>query len=450
MRAGFALSEASKLAPDVVDAGLPDLVLLSAPLADGPFEEELVRLLEEPWRNVPTTVMLGGEDREGVARALAAGAADAMTSPIHLPELCTRISARLRTHRERFGRAAAGLIQTELFAAFEAIALAPRPEEALQILVQRLADSLGAAHCACIFVSEHGRGRAVVVAERPEVRSLEVSLEEYPELVRACAVDRTVFVPDASSHPLFGGYGIGTTRPAFAPAEPTSAAALPIRFHGRVFGVVVLRTVGAQPRLLSDHIAFAETLVAATSRLLEHEERRATIYRRQVTAAVVDPLTGCGGLDALDRRLEEELARSIRHGRRFSLVLLDLDGFQQLTQRLGVAGADQVLAEFGALLQRELRSPDFVARYGNDEFALLLSETDDLGAREVVARLRRAIAGHSFSNLGSAPGPAASAGVASFPAEGVENAEGLLALAESSLRQEKQVQGAGMRGQGAG
>ena len=91
-----------------------------------------------------------------------------------------------------------------------------------------------------------------------------------------------------------------------------------------------------------------------------------------------------------------------------------------------------------------------MARYGNDEFALLLSETDDVGAREVVARLRRAIAGHSFSNLGSAPGPAASAGVASLPAEGVENAEGLLALAESSLRQEKQVQGAGMRGQGAG
>src|SRR5213595_4184061 len=85
--------------------------------------------------------------------------------------------------------------------------------------------------------------------------------------------------------------------------------------------IFFLRTVQGDPQLRPQDVAFANTIAQAAARVLENEERRAAIYRRQISAGVTDVLTGCASLDALDRRLREEFERARRYSLRFALVV---------------------------------------------------------------------------------------------------------------------------------
>ena len=89
------------------------------------------------------------------------------------------------------------------------------------------------------------------------------------------------------------------------------------------------------------------------------------------------------------------------------------------------------------MLQREIRAPDFVARYGGDEFACVLPETDGPGARHFVQRLRQVFARHKFADLGPAKAPAISAGIIAYPHSEALRPEDLFTLAEGALQAAK-------------
>src|SRR5438309_1046400 len=163
------------------------------------------------------------------------------------------------------------------------------------------------------------------------------------------------------------------------------------------------------------------------------DERRAAIYRRQISAGVTDVLTGCASLDGLDRRLRDEFERARRYSLRFALVVIDVDRLRDINERLGQQAGDRVLGELGAMMQREIRAPDFVARYGGDEFALILPETDAQGGRQFVERLRQLLARHTFPDLGPGKVPALSAGVVAFPHSEVLRPEDLFTQVEAAL-----------------
>jgi len=276
----------------------------------------------------------------------------------------------------------------------------------------------------------------VAVYENPAIRDLRVELDRYPEIQEAIRTERPVLIPDVHEHPLFETIRRRWTQQRIA-VNVQSAVALPVFVQGRAAGVFFLRTVQGDPQLRPQDVAFANTIAQAAARVLENEERRAAIYRRQINAGVTDVLTGCASLDALDRRLRDEFERARRYSLRFALVVIDVDRLRDINERLGQQAGDRVLAELGAMMQREIRAPDFVARYGGDEFALVLPETDTQGGRHFVERLRQVLARHTFPDLPRGQVPSLTAGVVAFPHTEVLRPEDLFAQVEAALERGK-------------
>src|SRR5260370_14344633 len=116
------------------------------------------------------------------------------------------------------------------------------------------------------------------------------------------------------------------------------------------------------------------------------------------------------------------------------MILVDVYSLRDVNERFGQQAGDRVLAEIGAMMQREIRAPDFVARYGGDEFALILPETDGQGGRQFVERLRQVIARHTFPDLGPGQVPSVTAGGVAFPHPEVLRPADLFSQVEAALQ----------------
>ena len=134
-----------------------------------------------------------------------------------------------------------------------------------------------------------------------------------------------------------------------------------------------------------------------------------------------DPLTRLLNRRAFVDRLDGEVARAVRYGRTFGLILCDLDGFKELNDSAGHPAGDAALQHFALTLGSALRKGDYAFRIGGDEFALLIAEASDDDAREVVNRVT--------AQLGELR---ASFGVASCPAD-AGDAQTLFRLADDAL-----------------
>ncbi len=118
------------------------------------------------------------------------------------------------------------------------------------------------------------------------------------------------------------------------------------------------------------------------------------------TLATEDPLTGCLNRRAMASRLDSESLRHQRHGRPFAVVLMDLDHFKAINDTRGHEIGDQVLVKTTAAMCRELRDIDAVARWGGEEFLVLLPETAEDEAVALAERLRTVVAGQMFEQPG--------------------------------------------------
>jgi diguanylate cyclase (GGDEF)-like protein len=376
-------------------------------------------------------VLINSDDVDQLVVAARAGADDAILLPGESAHLLARIRARLVS--PRISAHGPGANDLRLFNALQQVAVELHRDEMLHALVRTLSQALEVRSVTCILHhAAGGSGRLVAATDAPKLRDVEADLDRWPEAAAALANAETVFIADTGSSTVYGPAG-GRSALNGPPDDIATAAAIPIMLLGRAVGTVVLRTRDGEAPLVPSQLEFAEHVVVATSRLLETEERRGAIARRQSLASSVDPLTGCGTLDALDRRIREEFERARRYDVAFGLVLLDVDGMRRINERLGRDGGHRVLGDLGRLLQRELRAPDFVARYGGEEFLLLLPETDLEGARNAVHRIRARLDGSGLDEQHLGVSCTLSAGIASFPHPGIHKPEDMFALVERAL-----------------
>jgi diguanylate cyclase (GGDEF)-like protein len=166
-------------------------------------------------------------------------------------------------------------------------------------------------------------------------------------------------------------------------------------------------------------------------------ERTLRLTRRQTQLrelAQTDPLTGLPNLRAFRARLEEEVKRAQRYQQPLTCVMADMDQLKPVNDELGHAAGDQAIAAVANVIRTELRDTDFAARYGGDEFVVLLPHTSAVEghvfADRVCARLREAL----MQSGGRQIALATSFGVAEMPVHGGDHAgEELLRRADDAL-----------------
>ena len=143
--------------------------------------------------------------------------------------------------------------------------------------------------------------------------------------------------------------------------------------------------------------------------------RNADLHERALAQASEDGLTGLPNHRAFQTRLEEEVARARRGGWPLALMMIDLDDFRTVNNTYGHQAGDTTLVAIALALRASVRGADVAARYGGDEFAVILPETDMVEAYEVAERTRAAIAARDLTEFGVSMRLGASVGVAALP-----------------------------------
>jgi len=154
-----------------------------------------------------------------------------------------------------------------------------------------------------------------------------------------------------------------------------------------------------------------------------------------IELATIDSLTHCLNRRAMTEKLEEEQRRFERYGRRYTIVLLDLDRFKNINDTRGHHEGDRVLIRLAAILSQSLRSGDSLARWGGEEFLILLPETEEAEGAALAERMRLLIEGHAFDLPGR--DVTFSGGVASIAAG--ETVDDLCRRADEALYKAKET-----------
>ncbi|HUK66146.1 MAG TPA: sensor domain-containing diguanylate cyclase [Anaeromyxobacteraceae bacterium] len=198
----------------------------------------------------------------------------------------------------------------------------------------------------------------------------------------------------------------------------SSLKVLPLRAGDTVLGTLVLgaRAPGAYE---GDVVRQLEVVaLQAGDSIL-----RARLFETTERLATTDGLTGLVNHRTLQARLDEHLAAGERYGKKVSLLLLDIDHFKVVNDTYGHPTGDLVLRGIARLLQTEARTTDVAARYGGEELALVMPETDRAGAMRTAERIREKVAKALFRSDQGELKVTVSIGVATFPDDGRKKTE---------------------------
>jgi len=211
--------------------------------------------------------------------------------------------------------------------------------------------------------------------------------------------------------------------------EERSVIIAPLIVENQITGAIYIGS--PKPKAYnSEHISLLRTMAYTIAMAI----RNAELYEKTAALAITDGLTGLFTHRYFQERLGQAVDWCRQFNRQLSLLLVDTDHFKKYNDTLGHPEGDQVLKEISQLLKNHVRESDIVSRYGGDEFAIILRETDKRKAIEIAESIRRAFE-TKFSSYQVKI--TASIGVASFPDDGADKST-LISATDEALYDAKE------------
>ncbi|MFA5286958.1 MAG: sensor domain-containing diguanylate cyclase [Candidatus Omnitrophota bacterium] len=209
---------------------------------------------------------------------------------------------------------------------------------------------------------------------------------------------------------------------------------IPLKAKDKINGIIVADNFITREPITKDDIRMLSMLANQAGLAIENSQ----LYEKTVMLANLDSLTGLWNHGYFQYLLNTELEKSRVTQMPLSLLMLDIDYFKIYNDALGHQPGDKILKELAILLKNQSRKMDFVCRYGGEEFAVILPQTDKKEALLIAERLRTDIEKHSFMHEEILPNKklTVSMGISSFPEDGLLPAE-LITAADKFLYQAK-------------
>lgn len=239
---------------------------------------------------------------------------------------------------------------------------------------------------------------------------------------------KPTIVNDTSLDPRFTGKFDSKTQ-----FRTRSILCAPLISRGRTIGVVeIINRLGG--RFTQSDLEVLLTLVEPCAIAIEN----AILFQRAEQLTITDDLTKLFNSRYLNLYIGREIKRCKRHGTPLSVIFLDLDGFKGVNDQYGHLAGSRTLTEVGAILAQAVRESDILARYGGDEFVVVLPDTPPSGALVIAERIRKSIEAHAFlQQQGLSARISASFGIASYPDHAL-TPEGLIQKADQAMYRVKE------------
>jgi diguanylate cyclase (GGDEF)-like protein len=213
--------------------------------------------------------------------------------------------------------------------------------------------------------------------------------------------------------------------------ECESQMSIPLISFGQTHGVLTLHS--------SQRNTFRENELQpleSVADICANSIQNAHYVQRVKQLAYLDGLTGIFNRRFFELRIMEEIERARRYGTGMAVIMADIDQFKQLNDEFGHLLGDEVLRQVSSLFHQQLRKIDVVCRYGGEEFAILLTQTNCQQAMAIAEKLRKMVAEWQFPGVPRTV--TISAGVAAFPTHGKTRDE-MIRAADSGLYAAKQA-----------
>ena len=430
----FDTSESSE-ALSLAKENQPDLIILDVEMS----RQEGIKLCqalkeEESLREVPILLTTSQTSKEEAIIGLKAGGSDFITKPLYLQAVVARIEAHLRTHEDYADLEHKDMLM--LLELSETISVTKNPTDILRLIVNKISKLIDVTRCSVVGVN---KGKKIIVkASSDLVKNREISLDinKYPEIHRSIATKQTVIVNDVKNDPLM------------APVQKyldlvgcNSIIVIPLIKKESVIGTFFLRTVSHLKGGISHRIHRLCQMVAnIAANALENAilfESVKTTQEYLKGMAIQDDLTKTYNRQYFYQLLNREVKRIESYESPLSLIFFGVDDFKCINDTYGHAQGDKVLMQIGYLLKNFARKSDAPARFGGDEFALILPNTAADGALKLANRLLLNIRNASIEGL-DGKSISTSVGVATCTSTTI-SVDDLVKLADDAMYQSKSL-----------